>query len=165
MMTRIGACHLLLALLTLCSVNAAAEVYKSVDENGRVVFSQKPPKDGKSEIIKPRFTKPPTPAAGGPAPFVPPSQPGAMPTATDPMAKPKELTPEQIAAKQKNCATANERLAQLQGPHANRLQYTNEKGELAFLTPELLEQRITDAQTKITENCDGNATPGSAPAP
>ena len=153
----------LLTILSLFAVIASAEVYKSVDENGRVVFSQKPPKDAKSEVIKPRYSKPPTPQGNGPAAFVPPNQPGAMPTATDDSAKPKELTPEQKAAKQKNCEIARERLAQLQGPRANRLQYTNDQGQLAYLTPELLEQRITDAQSKITENCDGNTAEASAP--
>ena len=67
------------ALLTVLAVSASvatAEVYKSVDENGRVVFSQKPPQGTKSEVIKPRYSKPPTAPAGGPAPFVPPAQPG-----------------------------------------------------------------------------------------
>ena len=155
---------LLGSVLALGAVGAAAEVYKSVDENGRVVFSQKPPANTKSEVIKPRYSKPPTAPAGAAAPFVPPAQPGAMPTATE-ETKAKELTPEQLAAKQRNCEIARERLAQLQAPRARRLQYTNEQGELAYLTPDLLEQRITDAQTKITENCEGDAAPESAPAP
>jgi hypothetical protein len=154
------------ALLTVLAVSASvatAEVYKSVDENGRVVFSQKPPQGTKSEVIKPRYSKPPTAPAGGPAPFVPPAQPGGMPNATGDAGKAKELTPEQKEAKQKNCETARERLAQLQGPRSNRLQYTNDQGERAYFTPEDLEKHITDAQAKIAENCAGDATEASAP--
>lgn len=154
----------LLTVLAFCTLCASAEVYKSVDENGRVVFSQKPPKDTKSEVIKPRYSKPPTPQGNGPAAFVSPAQPGALPTATEAADKAKELTPEQKAAKAKNCEIARERLAQLQAPRARRLQYTNDQGQLAFLTPELLEQRITDAQTKITENCEGDGVEPPAPA-
>ncbi len=154
-----------LAAAALLTVGASAEVYKSVDENGHVVFSQKPPKDGQSEVVKPRYTKPPTPVAGAAAPFTPPSQPGAIPSATDAATQPKELTPAQKAAKQKNCETANERLAQLQEPRARRLQYTNEKGELAFLTQDMLDERVKDAQAKIAENCAGDVAAGAAPAP
>ena len=155
---------LLLAAIALWASGAAAEVYKSLDENGHVVFSQKPPKDAKAEVIKPRNSKPPTPPAGAAAPFVAPIQPGAAPSATDAADKPKELTPEQKAGKQKNCEIARDRLAQLQLPHARRLQYTNEQGELAYLTPDMLEQRITDAQAKIVENCAEDAATAGAPA-
>lgn len=164
MSTRSWGTGLVLAAIALCAVEAPAEIYKSLDENGRVVFSQKPPKDTKAEVIKPRNSKPPTPPAGAAAPFVAPAQPGAAPSATDVSGTPKELTPEQQAGKQKNCEIAHERLAQLQLPHARRLQYTNEQGELAYLTPDMLEQRSTDAQAKIAENCDGDAATASATA-
>lgn len=164
MSTRRWGIGMVLVALALWATGAAAEVYKSLDENGRVVFSQKPPKDTKVEVIKPRNSKPPTPAAGAAAPFIAPLQPGAAPSATDASGKPKELTAEQKAGKQKNCDIAHERLAQLQLPHARRLQYTNEQGELAYLTPDMLEQRITDAQTKIAENCAGDALTAGAPA-
>lgn len=154
-------------VLMLHASGAAAEVYKSIDENGRVVFSQKPPKDAKAEVIKPRYSKPATAAAGAAAPFIPPAQPGGgLPSATDKAAKPPELTPEQTAAKQKNCATAHERLTQLTQPRALRLRYTNEQGQVADLTQEALDARIADAQAKIAEFCEaGAAPPESAPAP
>jgi len=162
MRSRAWAKSLVLTLGALCAVGVSAEVYKSVDENGRVVFSQKPPKEGTAEVIKPRYSKPPTPAAGAAAPFVPPVQPGAAPSATAAPGKPRELTPEQQAAKQKNCENAQQRLGQLQHPGPRRMQYQNEKGELAYLTPDLLEERIQEAQKKIVENCEGDAAQGSA---
>jgi hypothetical protein len=149
----------MLATVALWVTGASAEVYKSRDANGHVVFSQKPPKDGQSEIVTPRYSKPPSQADGAAAPFKPPAQPGAMPSATDASTKPKELTPEQKAAKQKNCEIANERLTQLQHPGPRRLQYKNDKGELAYLTPDMVEERIKDAQAKIAENCEGGVAP------
>ena len=41
MKPRVRACAALLATLSLWAVTGSAEVYKSVDENGHVVFSQK----------------------------------------------------------------------------------------------------------------------------
>ncbi len=161
MNTRLLTQGLIIPLVALLATTAAAEIYKSIDENGKVVFSQKAPKDTQSEVIKPRFSKPPTPAAGA-GPFIPPIQPGALPSATAAPAAAPELTPEQIAAKQKNCDTAHQRLKELQGPRANRLQYVNDQQELAFLTPELLSGRIKEAQDVVAKNC---AAEEAAPAP
>ena len=164
MNTRLLAHTLVIALLALLSTTAAvAEIYKSVDENGNAVFSQKAPRDAKSEVIKPRFSKPPTPPAGA-APFVPPTQPGALPSATDAAPATPELTPEQRAAQHKNCDDAHARLKELQGPRANRLQYVNDQQELAFLTPELLATRIKEAQDIAAKNCAAEDTL-AAPAP
>lgn len=160
MNTRRVAYWLVLLFAALFAAVATAEIYKSVDENGNVVFSQKAPTDAKSEVIKPRFSKPPTPPAGG-GPPIPPNQPGALPSATATSAPPA-LTPEQLAAKQKNCDTARSQLQQLQNPRVNRMQYKNEKQELAFLTPDLIEARTQQAQDMVEKNC---AAEGTAPSP
>lgn len=152
---------LILAFLASLTSTVAAEVYKSVDENGKVVFSQQAPKDTKSEVIKPRFSKPPT-APTGTGPFVAPAQPGALPSATNTPSKATPLTVEQIAAKQKNCDLAHQSLKHLQGPRANRLQYVNEQQQRAFFTPELLAARIKEAQDAATKNC---ATDNQQPLP
>lgn len=138
-----------LLALPLCALPVCAEVYKSVDENGNVVFSQTPPKDGKAEVIKPRYAKQPAASAPMTAPIVPPS--GAAEKKKE---APPELTPEQLAAKRKNCDLANQKLKELRGPRPNRLQYVNENQELAFLTPELVEQRIKEAETIIARDCE-----------
>lgn len=139
-----GAC----LVFALGATPVLAEVYKSVDENGNVVFSERPPKDGKAEVVKPRYARQPGDKAGMTQPAVPP------PAAPEkkPEAKP-ELTPEQQAAKQKNCTMAQEKLKELTGPRANRLQYVNEKQEMAFLTPELLEARIKEARDVVARDC------------
>lgn len=137
-----------LLVLALCAAPVCAEVYKSVDENGNVVFSQTPPKDGKAEVIKPRYAKQPAASAPMAAPIVPPSGQAEKKKEAAP-----ELTPEQIAAKQKNCDLANQKLKELRGPRPNRLQYVNENQELAFLTPELVEQRIKEAEAIVARDC------------
>lgn len=134
--------------LSLGAAPVSAEVYKSVDENGNVVFSQTPPKDGKAEVIKPRYAKQPAANAPMTAPIVPPSG-----QAEKKKEAPPELTPEQIAAKKKNCDLANQKLKELHGPRPNRLQYVNENQELAFLTPELVEQRIKEAEAIVARDC------------
>lgn len=135
---------------------ASAEIYKSVDQNGNVVFSQKAPKDVKSEVIKPRYSKPPTPPPGG-GPMIAPDQPGGLPSASAALAPP-DLSPEQLAANQKNCDTARDQLQQLQDPRVNRMQYENDKQERAFFTPELIAERIEQAQDMIAKSCSTEGT-------
>ena len=48
---------LILVMALALGGSAAAEMYKSVDEDGNVVFSQTPPRDKESEVIKPRYAK------------------------------------------------------------------------------------------------------------
>ena len=131
----------------LVAAGALAEVYKSVDENGNVVYSQQPPRDRKAEVVTPKFVKQPVAA---------PAATGSPPPAEPPAAASEAamLTPEQISAKQKNCQTAQQQLTELQSPRANRLQYTNEQKQLAFLTPEQLQARIAEAQNALKKYCE-----------
>ena len=153
--SRVGA-WLSIATTALFATTTSAEIYKSVDENGNVVFSQKAPKDTPSEVIKPRYSKPPTPLAGG-GPMIAPNQPGGLPSASAASAPP-DLSPEQLAANQKNCDTARDQLQQLQDPRVNRMQFENDRQERAFLTPELIAQRIEQAQDMIAKSCSTEGT-------
>jgi len=49
-------------LLALASPLASAQVYKWVDENGRVHYGEKPPSGSKSSTVKPPVAAPGTPA-------------------------------------------------------------------------------------------------------
>ena len=129
---------------------AAAEVYKSVDENGNVMFSEKPPPGKEAEVVTPRYTGKPAAAADAPAPKAAASE---TPTAEAPAEGAEELTPEQVALKEKNCADARAELAELENPRANRLQYTNENNERAFITPEQLQARKDEANAAIKKFC------------
>ena len=142
---------LILVMALALGGSAAAEMYKSVDEDGNVVFSQTPPRDKESEVIKPRYAKQPA---------------SAVKTTTGSAAKtdaasgdaagetPKDLTPQQIAIKKRNCTNAKEQLAQMQSPRANRLQYVNENNERAFLTEDQRNSRTSKAQKAIKEYCN-----------
>lgn len=150
------AASLSIVIAALFATTASAEIYKSVDQNGNVVFSQKAPKDTQSEVIKPRYSKPPTPPPGG-GPMIAPNQPGGLPSASAALAPP-DLSPEQLAANQKNCDTARDQLQQLQDPRVNRMQYENDKQERAFFTPELIAERIEQAQDMIAKSCSAEGT-------
>ena len=131
--------------------SAAAEMYKSVDEDGNVVFSQTPPRGKESEVIKPRYAKQPA----GAVKSTPGSTAETDGAGGDAAGKtPKELTPEQLVIKKQNCTNAKEQLAQMQGPRANRLQYVNENNERAFLTEDQRNSRISKAQKALKEYCN-----------
>lgn len=60
-MTGLARC-LLALLLALTAPAASAQVYKWVDENGRVHYGEKPPPGSKSSAVKPPTPAPNTPA-------------------------------------------------------------------------------------------------------
>jgi len=135
-----------LCITLLVSVLAVdAEVYKSVDADGNVVFSQTAPVGQKSEVVTPRIGAPPTQA---PTPAYRGASTKLYPAVT------RQLSPQQLANKAKNCDTARAQLAQAQHPHVHRMQYKNDQGELAFLTPEMIQQRVDAAQGAIKQYCE-----------
>jgi hypothetical protein len=135
------------AWLAASALVAQAEVYKSVDADGNVVFSQSAPIGQASEVVTPKVAAPPsqTPASAA-ARYGQNSK--LYPAVT------RELSPQQLENKRKNCATARAQLAQAQDPHVYRMQYKNEQGELAFLTPEMIQQRVDAAQGAIKQYCE-----------
>lgn len=136
---------------------AGAEVYKSVDADGNVVFSQKPPPGADAEVVTPRYTRPPSNAgARSPAPSdaAPAEAPAAAAPAPDGTAAAAAPTPEQLAAKRANCSNARGQVERLTGPRANRLQYVNDDNELAFYSEEQRTQLIRDAQAAVAKYCD-----------
>jgi hypothetical protein len=50
-------------VLLVQGVPVAAEIYKSVDADGNVVFSEKPPAGTQAEVVKPRYARPPSGSA------------------------------------------------------------------------------------------------------
>lgn len=156
-LTRAG---LLLGTLLACA-SVGAEIYKSVDADGQVTFSAKPPPGGQAETVTPRYTRQPgkgaepTPVAESSAPST--VAPGATTEIGAPAAAPAapaELTPEQEAIKAKNCLNAKDRIKQLTAPRANRLQYVNEENELAFYTEEQRMAQIEEARKAAKEYCE-----------
>ena len=147
----------------LLGAGASAEIYKSVDQDGNVVFSQKAPVGVHSETVKPRFTKRPAnkqpavsdavadgadSATKAPDTVAEPGTPAATPAA------PTELTPEQKVIKAENCANARSQLKQLSSPRANRLQYVNEKKELVFYSEDDRAVRIKETEKAAKQYCE-----------
>lgn len=137
----------------LAAAGALAEVYKSVDADGNVVFSQKPPPGVKAETVKPRYTRPPGAAkSAGTGAQSKPSAPPA--TVIVPADGKQKLSPEQLAIKAKNCENARSQIKQLTAPRANRLQYRDDKGELAFYTEDQRNEGIQAAEKAAKEFCE-----------
>ena len=76
--------------------------------------------------------------------------------------KTEELTPEQRAKKIQNCTNAQKQIADMTADRNMRLQYTNEKGELAFITPELQQARLSEAQA-MSKNTANDLRPADGP--
>ena len=141
----------LVATALLASAPSYAEVYKWTDEDGNVVYSQTPPPGQDAETIKPRYAKQPTGVAR-PSP--------AGPTETDkstdagvetPEAK---YSPEQLALKKQNCANAQQQITDMNHPRISRMQYKKENGELAYITPDIQNARLSEAQSMAKKYCD-----------
>ncbi len=126
---------------------ALGQIYKSVDADGNVVYSQTPPPEGKAEVVTPRYSGPASAADDEYAASPPPRRTGA------PLAPMQRLTPAQQAAKAANCETARGQMERLSAPRANRLQYKNEKGELAFYGEEERQRLVSEAQAAISKWC------------
>ena len=148
-------CAVLTAALAgvLAGAGALAEVYKSVDADGNVIFSQTPPPGVKAEAVKPRYSRPPGAAkSAGTDIKAKPAPPPA--TVIVPADGKQKLTPEQLAIKAKNCENARSQIQQLTAPRANRLQYRNDKGELAFYTEDQRNEGIQAAEKAAKEFCE-----------
>ena len=148
-MRYVGTAVVALALFTTAPTHA--DVYKWKDKDGNVVFSQTPPPGQKAEAITPRYAKQPGGQATGnvaATPATTPADEGAAP------AKTEELTADQIAKKTQNCTNAQKQIADMNSDRNNRLQYTNEQGELAFITPELQQARLSEAQAMAKKYCE-----------
>ena len=140
------------ALTLLVNAPIQADVYKWKDKDGNVVFSQTPPPGGQeAEAIKPRYAKQPAGQATGNVAATPADAPADEGVAE---VKTEELTPEQRAKKIQNCTNAQKQIADMTADRNMRLQYTNEKGELAFITPELQQARLSEAQAMSKKYCE-----------
>lgn len=135
------------AATLLLAAPAGAQVYKWTDENGNVVFSEKPPPGKEAETVTPRVSRPGSPSvASG-------SAPAGGGEAEAKSGQETELTPEQKARKKQNCENAKSQLADMQSDRANRLQYVTETGERAFITPEQRDERMNKAREAIQKFC------------
>lgn len=141
--------HLIVLALALLPLAAVAQTYRWVDENGRVNFTQVPPKTGPYTVI-----------GGAPPPAAAPNQESLNQSLDQERDSREEqrLAAEKKAAeqaqRQERCRKAIEQLAYLEGQTARRMASTNEQGEVVRDTEEQFEQRLTGQRELIKENCN-----------
>lgn len=145
-----------LAALSISTISAA-KIYRWVDANGVVQYSDKPPAKQQAEAITVRGAKArpePPQAANTGSEFAP--------TETKPdldAAEPARPSPEQqaaiAAARAENCRRAQSNLQFLQNNPPNRLLDTDESGNVYRLTVEDHTARMQKANDAIGKYCDG----------
>ena len=129
-----------LLLLSLAALPCAAgNVYKWIDAEGQVHYSQTPPPTGPVTIQRQGALQPSV--ISPPAPVLPAESPAKN--------KPPESTQaavETAAEKAKRCAAARERLAFLEERTARRLMIEQADGSAARMTEEQFAERVAKAR-------------------
>lgn len=142
-------------LLGLCCAAGSAmagsvHMYRSVDANGNVTFSQTPPADAsKTKKISVQVSQPP------PAPAAPSAQQRGVEAARRAAREYQSNydARERLRATQrrKNCETAQANLRILRS--APRVQATDAEGHKYFLDPKAMKQRIMLTEQQIARYC------------
>jgi hypothetical protein len=139
------------ALLCLASVTHA-EIYKWVDENGNMQFSQFPPEDQVAEKIEIKTTKPvDTEGAQKEIDDLITSQQDAAKAAEE-SATAAEAAEQEKAAKAENCRIAKANLTNYQNNPGRRV--TDENGNITYIKEEDRQAKIKEFQAQIDEFCN-----------
>jgi transposase len=127
----------------------SAEIYQWKDEQGKTVFSERPPPGSDAKVVTPKTGKPSSNAREK----LRQDRERIVPSAEKPTKQqPKELTEEQIEQKAEACAQARDALALLQAN--NRPRYETEDGKIAHMSPEMQAERVADAEKKVSDYCN-----------
>lgn len=134
----------LIALISclLISHSAFAKVYKWTDDKGQVHYSEHPGANQTNEVIKPK-TGHSDPVSYSTAATSTASTEGNNTAATTPTAQPVKDT--------ERCEQARKNQDILQ--RSSRVQMKDEKGELRYLNPDELKQKMDEASKAIEESC------------
>jgi hypothetical protein len=140
-MKRVLLCAVLMAWSTL----ASAVVYKWVDAQGKVQYGDRPPDGVHAEVVEglgthtSRPATSPAPAAKGPA--------AEVPSETK-----KAVQSDVSAAREKQCAEAQERYKKLiEGRHVYK---TGDNGERVYLSSQEIDQERLNAKQEIDDTCN-----------
>lgn len=148
-----------LAIL-LATATVAAQVYKWVDKDGKVQYTDTPPPPGATKA-EPKKVDTPAGPASAPAPA------GAAPKSLDERARDFDKRKNEAAEKAKkdsesqqnaevdaeNCRDARTALIDLEsGRPINR---SNDKGERVFITDEQRQAEISKARAMVAASCKG----------
>ena len=142
-MKRLFVLALCMAGLTLASQSFAAKVYKWVDADGVTHFSEHPPKNTQTEVIKPK--------TGHSEPV---NYESAAPAGDDGAAAGQQQADEAMAQALKDptrCAAARKNMETLR--NFGRVKVKGEDGSFHFLTSEEQQERIQSTQQAIDESC------------
>jgi len=147
-----NALNSILAILFLCCViTASAEVYRWVDGNGRVQFSDQPPPDVNAQKVETRPATGKGSASGGKNYQQQDQEFRKRRVEEDENAKKRTETEKQASAKQKNCDAAKSQLAALQA--GGRFSRTNQKGEREVLDDKAMQAALSDAKQAVADWC------------
>jgi hypothetical protein len=125
----------------------AAEVYRQVDPDGTVTYSDRPASDGAETITI--DTRTPV----GPPPRAAEQPPADAQPASEAPAEPTEASPEDVAAEREaNCAAARERNDRYQ--MSRRLYRPLPDGEREYLTDEELDAARAGAAADVEQWCN-----------
>lgn len=142
------------------AASQAAEVYKWVDESGRVVFSQTPPANRPADTLEVKPVMPPAPPAEATKPETPPAA-LEKDAAKDEKKDEKAETPPEVAAfpreeAEKQCQEAQRNLELLKGD--SLLMTKDDNGDYRPLTTEERNKRVEEEQKRAKQFC----VPGGA---
>ncbi len=139
-----------LALLLLLPLAAAAEVYRWVDRDGVVHYTQSPPPTGDYKSLRENAVPPPTanPQAEAMKKFLDDS---AKAETAQQKARTEAATKKAEAAQK--CSKARERLTFLTERSPHRLAVKNEDGSISRMPAEEWEKRRAEAQKQIDASC------------
>ena len=129
-----------------------AKMYKWVDEEGNVHYTQtKPPADTEVETIKPppKVTPPPAPAKAEPE-----ASAADADVTEDEATKQKNAEIEQQNAeiRKQNCAASRERLDALNNA-GGRIKYTDDDGNVAWASDEQVAERKATLEANVKKWC------------
>jgi uncharacterized protein DUF4124 len=154
---------LLAAAAALCAASAQAQVFKCLDSNGRVVYSQNPcPPSMKRETMSPRGVRP-SPAApadtaadkASKGPVTPAQQEQAFQKRQQDAAKSAKEADQKSAEAQMreaNCRNARARLANFN--IGGRISQIDEKGERYYMDDSAIETGKAQAQADVSQYCN-----------
>jgi hypothetical protein len=145
----------LIAVATLLAGSAGAEMYRWVDENGRVQYSDQPPPAtvNQKKEMRARVKVKPAPAAAEAAPTYVDQEAEFRKRQVDKAQKEaaEQKAQEEAAAKQRNCQQARQHLTTLQS--GMRITRANAQGEQEYLDDAQIAEELQRAQKAAGEWC------------
>ncbi len=137
-----------LFFILIITTPASARVYKWVDEDGNVQFSQNPPPGVESDVVEPKYSKGSTQAQQDLQDRVEGFRKRADQRQKN--ADEKQQQAEEKAAKKQRCDNARRRLASYSRPRVNKV---SEDGQRVRIGEEQRQAELAKAREYLAEHC------------